>query len=94
MRIEFTLGSETAEFQRNWFTGRAQLSVGGRTELLQEPGDIATHLKPSLTRTWRRTIGGHDIAIEKTRPLLVAGARPHFYRVLVDGNVVAETRGY
>jgi hypothetical protein len=48
-------------------------------------------LSPSLTRTWTFTVGTrgrHAVVIEKKRPLLVAGARPHTYRVMVDGRCV------
>ncbi len=94
MRIEFTVDTLQGEFRRNWFTGRAELSVAGATELLQDPLDLGTHYQVSLTKTWQRTWNGHDLVIEAVRPLLFAGFRPHSYRLLVDGKVVAEKRGY
>jgi hypothetical protein len=94
MRIEFTLDGVAAEFRRNWFTGRAELYFDGRSELLQDPLDPGTHVLFSRTKTWRRTFGTHEVVIEKLRPMLMAGFRPHAYRVQVDGHVVAEKRGY
>jgi hypothetical protein len=94
MRIEFILDGMAAEFRRNWFTGRATLDFNGQTELLQAPLDPGTHVNFSLTRTWHRTVGVHDVVVEKLRPMLFAGFRPHAYRVIVDGHVVAERRGY
>jgi hypothetical protein len=94
MRIEFTLDGVTAEFRRNWFTGRAELRVGGKTELLQSPLDLNTHVQLSLMKSWTRQCLGHEVHIEAVRPLLLSGFRPQTYRVLVDGAVVAERQGY
>jgi hypothetical protein len=94
MQIEFTLDGAVAEFRRNWFTGRAELGIDGKVELLQNPLDPDTHVQLSLTRRWLRQYKGREVAIEAIRPLLLAGFRPHTYRVLVDGAVVAERHGY
>ncbi|TAM55450.1 MAG: hypothetical protein EPN53_02895 [Acidobacteria bacterium] len=94
MRIEFTLGETPIEFRRDWFTGRAELLVGGHVVPLQSPFDPRTHFSFALTRIWRHRIAGHEVVIEKTRPRLVAGFRSQVYRVLVDGEVAAERDWY
>jgi len=94
MQIEFTLDGTVAEFRRNWFTGRAELRIDGKVELLQNPLDPGTHFRLSLTKSWLRQYKGHRVVIEAIRPLLLPGFRPHTYRVLVDGAVVAERHGY
>jgi hypothetical protein len=94
MQIEFMVGGQLATFERNWFTGRAQLRVGNAVELIQDPLDPRSHFSLSRVRTWRTTSGPHSVTIEKTRPLFLAGIRPQAYRVLVDGKVVVEKKGY
>jgi len=94
MQIEFTLDGAVAEFRRNWFTGRAELRIDGKTDLLQHVLDLGTHVQFSLTKSWRRQCNGHEVTIEVVRPLILAGFRPQKYRVLVDGSVVAERHGY
>ena len=94
MQIDFNVDGATAEFRRSWVTGRAELVIEGRKELLQDPLYLGTHFELSLTRTWHVKFGDHEIQIEKIRPIWVAGFRPQLYRVLVDGKVVAEERGY
>ena len=94
MQIEFTLDGAVAEFRRNWFTGRAELRIDGKADLLQNPLDLGTHIQLSLTRTWRRQCKGYEVTIEAVRPLLLSGFRPQKYRVLIDGSVVAEKHGY
>jgi hypothetical protein len=94
MQIEFTLDGAVAEFRRNCFTGRAELRIDGKVELLQNPLNPGTHFQLSLTKSWIRQYKGHEIAIEAIRPQLLAGFRPHTYRVLVDGAEVAERHGY
>jgi hypothetical protein len=94
MQIEVMVAGAVVKFRRSSFTGRADLFVDGHKLPLQDPLDPATHLRLALTRTWRVNMGDNVLTIEKTRPLLMAGFRPHSYRVLVDGHVVAERRGY
>lgn len=94
MRIAFTVDGATAEFRRNALTGRAELIVDGKMEVLQDPLAMGTHVQFSLTRTWKRSHKGHEVVIEKTRTIVFGGFRPQRYRILVDGSVVAEQHGY
>ena len=52
-----------------------------------------THFSFSLVQSWMRQIAGHEVLVERTRPLLFAGFRPQRLRVLVDGVQVAEQEG-
>ena len=94
MRIQFDVADTPAEFRRDWFTGRVELRVAGQNISLQSALNPTTHFSLSLTEVWRHHVVGHEVVIEKVRPLLLAGLRPHAYRVLVDGQLVAEQRGY
>jgi hypothetical protein len=94
MKLEFKVGDATAQFNRNWFTGKATLRVRETEAALQHMLDPSTHFSVSLTKQWRVTVEGHSVVIEKTRPVLFAGFRPQAFRVLVDGKQVAEATGY
>jgi hypothetical protein len=92
--IDQTIAGKRVIFSRNWFTGRARLSVDGREVTLQNPWNPGTHYSLTLKRSWTGQVGDRTLLIEKIRPILLSGFRPHMYRVLVDGEVVAERRGY
>jgi len=94
MKIAFDVGDQTATLTRNWLTGRCVLTVGDETRVVQSPFNPATHFSFNLERHWHYPLGGHDIVIEKKRPLLVAGFRPQTYRIFVDGKLVVDQTGY
>ena len=85
------------EFYRNWFTGRVRIEVHGETALLASPWDMSTHFSLHLTTEYNITMGEpepHHVVISRTRPLLLAGIRPHRYRVYVDDILVQDETGY
>jgi len=94
MRITIEVAGESVEFYRNWFTGSAKLRVAGAERALQDPLDPSTHFSWNLTRRLRCEVASHMVVIEKQRPVLFAGFRPQTFRILVDGKLVAEQRGY
>jgi hypothetical protein len=94
MNITFKVGDETATFYRNWFTGRAVMTVAERTFKLQSPWNAATHLSFRLTRVWEVDLPQHKIVVEKVRPLLFSGFRANDYKIIVDGELVAQERGF
>jgi len=94
VRIPFVVGDTPCEFRRDQMWGKTELSVGNQIVVLQSPTDPATHVSLELSKAWECQFGDHLIRIEKTRPLLFAGFRPHDYRVVVDGQVVAQEHGF
>jgi len=94
MRIAIEVGGQPVEFQRNWFTGATSLRVAGARQQLQDPLDPSTHFALSLVQRWQCRVAEHAVVIEKQRPRLFAGFRPQTFRILVDGQVVAERSGY
>jgi hypothetical protein len=94
MRIQFEVDGALIEFRRSWFTGRAELLVQGEVVPLQSALDPATHVSLSLTKVWRRQIGNSEVVIEKVRPLVLPGLRPHTFRVLVNDQVLAKQTGF
>jgi hypothetical protein len=94
VKLEFEIDGTTIEFAWNQFTGRCTLNTGAGEDVLNSPLDPFAHFSTKLTRRWQCSIKGHEVLIEKTRPLLLAGFRPQTYRVFVDGKLVREQRGF
>jgi hypothetical protein len=94
MDIEFKVDETLARFSRHWFTGDAILTVAGQILSLQSVWNPMTHWSVRLTRSWQVEIHGRKVVIEKVRPFLAAGFRPHRYRVFVDDRLIAERCGY
>jgi hypothetical protein len=94
MHIEFKIGDANAAFSRNWFTGKALLDVDGQIIQLQSSWNPTTHYSTHLNRSWQVGVGSDEVVIEKIRPLLLAGFRPHSYRILLDGELIVEQAGY
>ena len=93
MEIDFSIGNVPAKLHRGWFFGGMKLVTPAESIWLQHPLQPSTHFSFRLDRSWHRTISGHQVRVEKTRPLLVAGIRPQSYRVFVDGELVADVHG-
>ena len=94
MRIPFSVEGVPCEFYRDPLIGGVQLRYGTGVVELQGLLNLGTHLSVKLLRTWELRLGPHLVQIEKRRPLLFAGFRPHDYRVFVDGQLVAQTHGF
>jgi hypothetical protein len=93
MKLSFEVAGVPAEFQRNDWSGRAQLRVGDDLASLQSPARPSTHFEPRLRRVWQSRVGEHEIEIAKVRPRMFAGFRAQSFIISVDGRVVAEARG-
>jgi hypothetical protein len=93
MRIDFTVGGKPAQFHRNPVTARVSLRVGEDFWQFQSPWSLAAHFDFSLRKAWVTEVRSHVVVVEVKRPLLFAGFRPMRYRILVDGQVVAERSG-
>ena len=84
-------------YRRDAFWGTEPVLGDGDPSFRRGFWNLSTHFSLSLTRTWAFTVGArgqHAVVIEKKRPLWVAGARPHTYRVIVDGRCVFEKSGF
>lgn len=98
MKMQFTIeeaGPIHVLIERNWFTGRFTCTANGKIHTIKNPMDPGTHFNFTLKRTYAVDVSEqHRIVIEHTRPLFFAGFRPQQYAVTVNGEVVAEYRGY
>jgi hypothetical protein len=100
--MEFTLEigdreKSRMEFSRSWFTGSMQTLVDGKKVAHQSALLPSTHFSFKLKRRYEFVVGKletHQVILEKERPSLFAGFRPHTYRVFVDGKLVHEQTGY
>jgi hypothetical protein len=93
MEIDFSIGNISAKLVRGWFLGGMKLVTPSESIWLQHPLQPSTHFSFRLKRCWQRSISGHQVRVEKTRPLLAAGVRPQSYSVFVDGELVAGDQG-
>jgi hypothetical protein len=93
VQLRFSVGSTDAVFSRSAFTGKATLAADGENIELQDPWNPATHFSLKLIRTWQAQFLGHEVVIEKRRPLLFAAFRSYTCRVFVDGQLVVEETG-
>lgn len=93
MDLDFSIGRIPAKLTRGWFWGGMKLVTPGSSIWLQHPINPTTHFEFKLTRSWQCSVDGHEVRVEKTRPLFLAGVRHQRYRVYVDGTLVANSEG-
>ena len=94
MKIDFLVGDVPAVLRRDPLFGGMKLLTATELVWLQHPLQPSTHFSFKTERSWERTLSGHRVRVEKTRPLLAAGFRHQGFRVFVDGKLVAESSGY
>jgi len=91
LEFEFEVGESErhrVHFFFDQFWGTVRISVDGRRVIR----DLRL-FSLSTTKRYRFTVGEqerHEVVIEKTRPLMVAGFRPQVASVFVDGRQVGE----
>ena len=97
MKITFTV-TDVHPFdvviERNWFTGSFTCKANGKTHEIKSPLSIGTHFAIDTKHDYTFTIRGHFVEIEHSRPRFFGGLRPQRYIVKVDGNVVADQKGF
>jgi hypothetical protein len=100
MRFTLEIGQRDRhriEYYRNWFFGTERLLVDGELVASRSVLSSSNYVSFPLCRRYEFNVGNsepHSVVFEKERPLLFAGFRPHVYRVLVDGTLIHEQRGY
>ena len=94
MELDFSIEDMPAKLRRDPLFGGMKLVTPTASVWLQHPLQLSTHVSLQTTRSWDRTISGHRIRVEKTRPWLAAGVRRQRFKVFVDEKLVAEANGY
>src|ERR1700691_1794382 len=100
MRFTIEIGQQEKHwisYSRNWFLGTERLSADGELIANRNVFSLSNYASFPLCRRYEFTVGRaepHKVVFEKQRPLLLAGVRPHIYRVFVDGKLVHEQQGF
>jgi hypothetical protein len=94
MQIDFEVDGKPVQYFRDAMVGSAELRTPDGNLEIDSPLSLGTHINLTLKREKTVMLYGHAVTVEKVRPLLFAGFRPSNYRILVDGQIVAEQRGY
>lgn len=84
-------------YSRNWFFGGESIVVNGRKIRSNNVLDPRTHFSINLVKRIQFELGTAEknkVIIEKKRPLLFAGFRPHTYRVYANDKLLLEKCGY
>jgi hypothetical protein len=89
MQMTFEVDGQSAEFRRNPWTGRSELSVGSDVATLQSPYKFSTHFELSKRKAWKQRVGEHDVEIVRERSRFLGGMRPSDFTISVDGEVVS-----
>lgn len=85
------------DYYRNWFFGTERLRADGEIVASRSAVSPSNYVSIPLCRRYEFNIGTsepHLVVFEKERPLILAGIRPHKYRVFVDGKLVHEQEGF
>jgi hypothetical protein len=85
------------DYYRNWFFGTERLRADGKLIASRSVLSPSNYVSFPLCRRYEFTIGDaerHRVVFEKQRPLLLAGFRPHVYRVFVDAKLAHEQQGF
>jgi hypothetical protein len=100
MRFTIEIGEQEKhriDYYRNWFVGTERLSADGDLIASRSVLSHSNYVSFPHCRRYEFTVGRtevHTVRFEKQRPLLLAGLRPHIYRIFVDGKLVHEQQGF
>jgi len=100
MRFILEVGNQEKtriEFYRNWWWGTTRITSNGRIVTTTPPCSLLTHFNLGLVKHYEFVVGEqekHRVVIERERPLLLPGFRPHTYRVYLDKQLIEEHRGF
>jgi hypothetical protein len=94
VRLSFEVEGETVTCKRDPWFGRATLTVGDETRVIDKVLDPTTQVGIATTRFRAQDVKGHQIVITKVCRRFFGGLRRQDYAVLVDGSEVARRFGY
>jgi hypothetical protein len=100
MRFTLEIGEKEKhqiDYYRNWFFGTERLQADGKVVASRTAISPSNIVSFPLCRRYEFSVGTsepHNVVFEKERPLMLAGIRPHKYRVFVDGKLVHAQEGF
>ena len=92
MTIDFEVDGKPVQYFREPMLGTSELRTPDGPLEIDSALSLSTHFSFKLKKEKTVMLYGHAVTVEKVRPLLFAGFRPSNYRILVDGQLVAEHR--
>jgi hypothetical protein len=90
VEILFDLGGVPTVFERNKWTGRAQITRKEGSVPLVSPFRFSTHFRLPTRTTWKVQIDGRTVEVVNLRPRFFGGMRRNTFTISVDGVVAAE----
>ena len=100
MELNFEIGQKEKTIliiKRNSFNGKFTYSENGIQNNLQSVLNIGTQINFKLTNNYEFEVGNnekHKIEIKHKRPLLLAGFRPQYFEIKINGEIKKEYKGY
>ena len=94
MQIDFEVEGKPVQYFRDATTGSSEIRTPDGPLEIDSPLSLGTHINLTLKREKTVMLYGHAVTVEKVRPLLFAGFRKSIYRIFVNGQIVAEQRGF
>jgi hypothetical protein len=100
MNLSVTLGeTETTHLivQRNWITGHLFYVENGEMRNLKKPTRSGGNVLIKRNDTFDFVVGineKHHIRLERIRPMIFGGIRPHCYELYVNDVLVKRYRGF
>lgn len=83
--------------QRNWITGSLFYLENGDMKSLKSTVNASASLTMTLKKTFEFVVGTnekHKIRLERTRPLIFGGIRPHSYELFVNDELIQSYKGF
>ena len=92
-QFEFVVNGRPVAYRRHGMTGESKILTREGEIPLDNVLDPFTHFSLRLTKANACRVYDSEVVVEKTRPLFLAAFRPSRYRVLVNGELIAEHVG-
>jgi len=94
MLIEFELEGRRLWYSRDAFLGQSEIRTPDGLIEIDSLSELGTHFTFKTTTVKTVDVYGRKVTVEKVRPQWFGGLRPAKYRILVDGELIAEQSGY
>ena len=94
MQIDFEIDGRPVQYFRDAMVGTSGIRTPDGVTEIDSPLSPSTHFSLTLKKEKTVELYGHQVTVEKVRPLLFAGFRPSKYRILIDGVPCVETSGF